>query len=334
MVFYEDESCAEGSRHLTLLIKFGGNELENLIAIREAVTEKDIELFWEKLREYFVRDIFPENDEDRDYFLGEEYARAISDLHDRKEDRCRYLLFERNGENIGFALTVLFDSEDGKCFIMEFCVYPEFRGCGSGADCAAALMELYLRLGASYFELNNGGDPRREKFWKKLGFMNNGFDEWGEPLMLLPPKENVPISIEILKNTDDWQLKKLENGFLKEIGEEALSEEKQEALVKAANEGKIIFFLAKRSCRAVGMCSVATYWSTFSCGETAVFEDFYIEPVFRKMGIARMLAKEAQNWCAENGMSSLTVCCAPCDEGMYKSLGFELELGKNLAYLK
>lgn len=28
-------------------------------------------------------------------------------------------------------MVTVFDSEDGKCFIMEFCVYPEFRG-GTG----------------------------------------------------------------------------------------------------------------------------------------------------------------------------------------------------------
>jgi hypothetical protein len=41
---------------------------------------------------------------------------------------CHYLLFSRNGRDIGFALAVLFRSEDGKCFLMEFCVLPEFRG--------------------------------------------------------------------------------------------------------------------------------------------------------------------------------------------------------------
>ena len=151
--------------------------------------------------------------------------------------------------------------------------------------------------------------------------------------MILPPKDELPINIELLEDAADWQLKKLENGFLKEIGEEALSEEKQEALSKAIREGKIKFFIAKRGYRAVGMCSVAECWSTFSCAETAVFEDFYIEPVFRGKGIARMLAAEAQKWCAERGLSSLSVCCAPCDEEMYKSLGFDVQLGKTFAYL-
>ena len=112
-----------------------------------------------------------------------------------------------------------------------------------------------------------------------------------------------------------------------------MSEEKQEALSIAIREGKIKFFIAKRGYRAVGMCSVAEYWSTFSCAETAVFEDFYIEPAFRGKGIARMLAAEAQKWCAERGLSSLSVCCAPCDEEMYKSLGFDVQLGKTFAYL-
>ena len=307
--------------------------MKTKVLIREAVTENDIKLFWEKLREYFVRDIFPEDDEDRAYFLGEEYFKAISAVHDREADKCRYLFFERNGETIGFAMPVIFTSEDGKCFIMEFCVFPEFRGKGCGRECAAALMVWCRERGAQYFELNSGGNPRRENFWKKSGFVNNGFDEWGEPLMLLPPEEKILISVELLEDADDWQLKKLENGFLKEIGEEVLSEAKQEALAKAVKEGKITFFIAKRGSRAVGMCSVAEYWSTFSCAETAVFEDFYIEPAFRGRGVARMLAAEAQKWCAERGLSSLSVCCAPCDEEMYKSLGFEVHLGKTFAYL-
>lgn len=308
--------------------------MKNQITIREAVTDKDIALFWEELRCYFKRDIFPEpEDEDREYFLGEDYREQIQVLHDRNVDRCSYILFSKNGIDIGFALPALYLSEDGKCFIMEFCVFPEYRGFGTGRECARALMDWTRERGAKYWELNSGGNERRERFWKSLGFVPNGADEWGEPLMLLPPKEEVPVTVALLSKADDWQLMKLENGFLAEIGEESLDEEKQKRMSDAIAQGKISFFLAKRGARAVGMCSVSPYWSTFSCGETAVFEDFYIEPVFRGKGIARLLANAAQSYCAHKGFASLSVCCADCDRDMYKALGFETRLGNTLTFI-
>ena len=187
--------------------------------------------------------------------------------------------------------------------------------------------------GALYAELNHGGNHRRRHFWETVGFIENGADEWGEPLMILPPVEGVPITVEILADSEDWQLKKLENGFLKEIGESPATEEKQEQLTQAIRDGKIAFFVAKRGYRAVGMCSVAKCFSTFACTDTGVFDDFYIEPVFRRKGIARKLVLAAQDWCKEKGLASLNVCCAPCDEGMYQALGFDVRLGLTFAHI-
>ena len=161
----------------------------------------------------------------------------------------------------------------------------------------------------------------------KKGFVENGVDEWGEPLMLLPPAETVPFTVEILKDPVDWQLLKLENGFKREIGEESLTKIQQKQLQQAVRVGRITFFFAKRGYRAVGMCSVAAYYSTFSCSNVGVFEDFYIEPAFRNRGTARKLAEAAQSWCRENDIASLTVCCAACDEAMYQALGFNTSLG-------
>ena len=224
-------------------------------------------------------------------------------------------------------MPVIFTSEDGKCFIMEFCVYPEFRGNGAGKACANALLTWAKDNGALYAELNYGSDERRRHFWESVGFFENGADEWGEPLMILPPNEDIPITVEVLTAPEDWQLKQLENGFLREIGESALTEEKQKRLQRAIRDGKITFFIAKRGYRSVGMCSAAKCFSTFACSDNAVFDDFYIEPVFRKKGIARKLVGAAQAWCEDNGIASLTVCCAPCDEGMYRHLGFTTRLG-------
>ena len=37
-------------------------------------------------------------------------------------------------------------------------------------------------------------------------------------------------------------------------------------------------------------------------------------------------------WGQQNGMESLTVCCAPCDEKMYQALGFDACLGTIFAH--
>lgn len=308
--------------------------MENQITIREAITENEVAIFWEQLHTYHKRDIFPDQDsEDLQYFLGSAYYAHMMKIYRRPQDRCFFLFFHRNGQDIGFTMPVIFNSEDGKCFVMEFCIYPEFRGNGTGKECARVLLSWARERGALYAELNYGGDQRRRHFWESVGFVENGRDERGEPLMILPPTEDVPITVEVLSDPEDWQLKKLENGFKKEIGEETLTEEKQKQLQQAIKQGKITFFFARRGYRAVGMCSVAQYYSTFSCRDTAVFEDFYIEPAFRGKGIARKLAKSAQTWCKEEGISSLTVCCAPCDENMYQALGFDVRLGTTFAHL-
>ena len=307
--------------------------MENQIIIREAVTEKDVAVFWEQLHAYHKRDIFPDPDnEDLEYFLGSEYRDHMMKIQSRPQDRSYFLFFHRDGQDIGFAMPVIYTAEDGKCFIMEFCVYPEFRGGGTGKECAKALLRWAKERGALYAELNCGGDERRPGFWRSVGFIENGVDEWGDPLMLLPPAEEVPITVEILSDPEDWQLKKLENGFLAEIGEKALTEAQQEQLSRAIRDGKITFFLAKRGYRAVGMCSVAKCFSTFACADNGVFDDFYIEPVFRQKGIAAQLTNAAQDWCAGQGMASLTVCCAPCDEEMYRHLGFDVRLGTTFGH--
>ena len=308
--------------------------MENQITIREAITETDVAAIWEQLHIYHKRDIFPNPDsEDLEYFLGSEYYDHMMQIHNRLQDRCFFLFFHRNGRDIGFAMPAIFTTEDGKCFIMEYCVYSEFRGNGTGKECARVLLDWAKEHGALYAELNHGSNVRRCHFWESVGFIENGADEWGEPLMILPPAEDIPITVEVLADPEDWQLKKLENGFLKDIGEEPATEEKQEQLTQAIRDGKITFFVAKRGYRAVGMCSVAKCFSTFACTDTGVFDDFYIEPVFRKKGIARKLAQAVQDWCKENCLASLTVCCAPCDEGMYQALGFETRLGATFAHI-
>lgn len=199
--------------------------MENQIRVREALTETDVAVFWEQLHTYHKRDFFPDPDsEDLEHFLGSEYHNHMMKIHSRPQDRCYFLFFHRNGQDIGFAMPVIYTTEDGKCFIMEYCVYPEYRGNGTGKECAKVLLNWAEENGALYAELNYGSNDRRLRFWKSVGFIENGVDEWGEPLMILPPTDEVPFTVEVLDDPTDWQLLKLENGFKNDIGEESLTE--------------------------------------------------------------------------------------------------------------
>ena len=300
--------------------------MKNQISVREAITAEETARFWRELGAYHDRDIFANAEsEEREYFHGSEYREAVQAAHDRAADRCYYLFFGRGGIDIGFALASLFTSEDGKLFILEFCVLTEYRGSGTGHDCAAALLGWARARGMKYAELNCA-EERRVRFWKSLGFVPNGVDEWGEPLMLLPPEEDIPFTVEAV-SAADWQLLKLENGFRSEIGEEPLDDAGQERLKSAVRDDRITFFVLKRGYRCIGMCSVAAAFSSFQCENVGIFEDFYIEPAFRRCGGARLLAQAAQEFCREQGFSDLSVCCAPCDEAMYRALGFTTRLG-------
>lgn len=309
--------------------------MEHLIFIREAITGSEIARFFEKLHLYHRRDIFPEIEqaEDLAYFLSDEYLSQLKTLHRRQENRLHFLFFERGGQDIGFTMPVIYGSEDGKCFIMEFCVYPEFRGSSTGHACGEALLSWARERRASYFELNCDTVPR-ERFWGRLGFLPNGCDEWNIPLMLRPPEEYAPITVrQFVPGADDWQLWKLENGYLAEIGETPLDERKQAQLLQAIQEERITFFAAYRKTRMVGMCSVSRVFSTFACADIGVFEDFFVEPVFRKQGAARQFASAAQEYGRANHLASLAVTCALCDEGMYRALGFTEKLGTTLVHL-
>lgn len=304
---------------------------------------EDIARHWQEMDAMMWRDVRPScdlgepmTDEDAARFLTPEYHRRIDALCRRETDPGQRVFFLADGREVGFAFYVTYRSEDGRCFLVNFCIYPELRGQRLGERCFAALADHARQNGACYFELNTHS-KQAAQFWKKLGFRYNGYDEEGVILLCRPPEEALSFTVERLTDPEDpaldWQLRRLQNGFRAEIGEEPLDNGAAARLAQAIREEKIVFFLAKRGKRAVGMCSVAPCFSTFSCGETAAFDDFFVEPVFRKQGAARLLARAAQDWCAQRGVTSLTVCCAPCDEEMYQALGFTLPLGRSFAHL-
>ena len=138
------------------------------------------------------------------------------------------------------------------------------------------------------------------------------------------------ITVEVLKNENDlWAL---ENAFLKAVGEEPMSMEKLRRLARAVDEEKITFFAARMGEKLIGMCSVSKCFSTFACKDCGVFDDFFVMPQYRGNGIARMLVNAAQRWCEEQDYASMMVGCSSGDVDMYRSLGFDVELGTMLVH--
>ena len=96
-------------------------------------------------------------------------------------DRLHMIYFIYNSNRIGAAQFITYKSEDGKCFILDFWVFPEYRGGGTGHRCFEALEQYAREDGAVYFALNSTKEDSI-RFWKSLGFMENGTDEYGMQL--------------------------------------------------------------------------------------------------------------------------------------------------------
>ena len=113
---------------------------------------------------------------------GEEYRGILEEHMVRSTDRQHMVFFLRDGERIGTASCCTYQSEDGKCFILDFWVFPPFRGSGTGHRCFEALERYTKRDGAEYFKLNCTKEDSA-RFWKSLGFAECGRDEYGLPQM-------------------------------------------------------------------------------------------------------------------------------------------------------
>ena len=247
------------------------------IEVYECLSGEDRERFWLKLREYFRRDIFP--GEESCYHCSDEYKNNIENLRRRRFDPARYLFFRRGGEEIGLALTVVYASEDGKQFILEFCVYPEQRA-------------------------------------------------RGEPLMLLPPQEDAPMTVGLANGIEEFWA--LELSFFAAVGETPPDSMGRSRMIGAMSAGRVAFITVKRLNRPIGLCSVSRCFSSFTCWDMGVLDDFYIEPAFRGKGAARLLVEKAAEYCRKQGMQSLAVTCSDVDLELYRALGFTTRLGTNL----
>ena len=250
-------------------------ELEE-ITIEEACRDS----YWKKHEEYLIRDIFPNESigspitqEDKEYFLSEKYRNALIAICDRTIDRAHMIFFNKGEVQIGFCSYCAYASEDGKCFILDFCIYPEYRSAGYGKACFRQLRKEVHD--AKYFELNLSNEGNR-RFWMSLGFEYNGYDEDGSILYTLMQEGTGEGLCEELKEEDYWQILKLHNGYMAEREMALLTDDRQDELINKIERGELCFFVGKCATRVVGMY----------CEETKML---FVEPLFRGRGIEKQL---------------------------------------------
>lgn len=154
-----------------------------MIHIEEIPVER-INEFWDIHFDYLIQDEVISEDEDKEYFQSEEYRSVIKDHMLRNIDKHHLAYFVEDHIRLGAVSYCTYQSEDGTCFIMDFWVFPQFRGNGIGHRCFDALASDTQKDGAFYYEINCDGRDDRMRFWKSLGFVERGLDEYGVNLLI------------------------------------------------------------------------------------------------------------------------------------------------------
>ena len=157
-------------------------EIQDLSEISvEEIPVENCDEFFEKHIQYLVEDEIITDEEDIEYFSGEEYRGVIREHMMREENKHHLVYFVREGKRIGAASYCIYADEGDKGFILDFWIFPEFRGRGTGHYAYYALEAVMRTQGAKFFELNIA-KPRAYRFWKAFGYVENGVDEWDMPL--------------------------------------------------------------------------------------------------------------------------------------------------------
>lgn len=149
----------------------------------EEIPVENIEDFWKIHMRYLVDDEIILDEEDVEYFSGSEYRDTLLAHMKRDVDKHHMVYFVNNDMRIGAAQYTIYQSEDGKCFILDYWIFPKYRGNWTGHKCFYALERYTKADGASYYELNSEKDNSIH-FWKDIGFVENGVDEWGMRLFI------------------------------------------------------------------------------------------------------------------------------------------------------
>lgn len=158
-----------------------------MIDIRE-ISVNEAGIFWDKHIKYLLEDEIIIDKEDIEYFSGREYREFLENRMVGENDRHHIAYFFENNVEIGAVQFTIYDNEDGKyfgeCFILDFWIYPEFRNKSKGLECFKKLKKYTKLNGAKHYVLNSTKE-NSIRFWKRIGFVENGTDEYGMKLFRL-----------------------------------------------------------------------------------------------------------------------------------------------------
>ena len=91
---------------------------------------------------YLVDDGIISDPEDIEYFKSEEYRNVIKNHMVRDKDKHHLIYFMKDGKRIGAASYCIYKSEDGKCFILDYWIFNEYRNNNLGHLCFEKLEEV------------------------------------------------------------------------------------------------------------------------------------------------------------------------------------------------
>lgn len=149
----------------------------------EEVPVSDINDFWDAHIKYLIDDNMLLDKEEISYFSSRNYREILEEHMVRNKDKQHMIYFCDDEKRVGAASYCIYQSEDGKCFILDYWVFPEYRGKGMGHRCFETLEKYTKTDGAKYYMLNSKKE-RSIHFWKSLGFVENGYDEYNMPLYI------------------------------------------------------------------------------------------------------------------------------------------------------
>lgn len=145
---------------------------------------EEISEFWRKKQEYEERDIFPTlSAEEISKFDSNEYYDNIMELHHKPQaegSALQFIFIYDESDYIGFTMYKTYLYEDGKTFILDYCIEPDCRNKGIGSKALKELEDYLKEEGSTYIELNSGdlGEPN-SRFWLRQGFIPAGRDDQG-----------------------------------------------------------------------------------------------------------------------------------------------------------